>query len=146
MAWALKVGCARNGHAKHTYIHHLLKAALEPSGRGCAGPHWCHLVWFLQSVSSMAFLYCHQPRLGYVWKIAWCHASWHSLMCALALPWHCVVFSSSPVSCTHGLKDVNKQYRLCRTDGPSSKKWGVPEGRTYIHTYIHIMSTFHCHW
>jgi hypothetical protein len=24
---------------------------------------------FLQSVSSMAFLYCRQPRLGYVWKI-----------------------------------------------------------------------------
>jgi hypothetical protein len=39
------------------------------SGRGCVGPHWCHLVWFLQSVSSMAFLYCCQPRLGYLWKI-----------------------------------------------------------------------------
>jgi hypothetical protein len=31
--------------------HHPHTLTQTQSGRGCVGPHWCHLVWFLQSVS-----------------------------------------------------------------------------------------------
>ncbi len=72
-------------------------------------------------------------------RFAWRHASWHCLMCTFALPW-CFVWSFHPPPClAHtGSRTLNKQYCLCRTDGPSSKsgvcqKWS---GQTYIHTNV----------
>jgi hypothetical protein len=100
-----------------------------------------YLVRLLQSVFSMAFLRCHQPRLGCVWKIC---------MTSRPLALICVFLCTPMVLCglsvlprvlharANRTLNTRKQYRSRRTDGPSSSSGvcQIRSGQIHIHIYM----------